>query len=46
MCLDEQMTDLLYSGGGKGCILGTALSGIVTIPWHVNHVNQILVVHS
>ena len=44
MCLNEQMTDLPYKGGGGDCILGTALSGIVTVPWHVNHGNQMLVV--
>ena len=41
MCLDEQMTDLPHSGGGKGCILGTALSGDVTAPWHVNHTYEL-----
>ena len=41
---DDRSTLVLYSGGGKGCILGTTLSGIVTIPWHVNHTNQMLVV--
>ena len=50
MCLKEQMTDLLwyylYSGGCKGCILGTALSGIVTVPWHVNDTNEMLVVYT
>ena len=44
VCLDEQMTDLPYRGGGRGCIHGTALSEIVTVPWHVNHGNQMLVV--
>ena len=50
MCLKEQMTDLpwyyLYSDGCKGCNLGTALSGIVTVPWHVNDTNEMLVVYT